>query len=98
MLISWCITRGVVALPKSVTPNRTLFHRCPADVGITNNLRVISLTTENMKALDGLAAQGKQLRVNTPNWMTDFGFADWYGPGNRDAPEGAKLLAGKSAA
>ena len=50
-----------------------------------------------MKALDGLAADGKQLRVNTPNWMTDFGFDDWYGPGNRDAPEGARLLAGKSA-
>lgn len=86
ILISWCIARGVVCLPKSVTPSR-----------ITSNLKTVSLSPEEMKALDGLAADGKQLRVNTPNWMTDFGFDDWYGPGNRDAPEGARLLAGKSA-
>lgn len=81
VLISYQVNRGVIVLPKSVTPSR-----------IESNLKVIKLDSEDVKALDGLAAAGKQQRVNTPAWGTDFGFADWYGPGNKNAPEGAKLV------
>jgi glycerol 2-dehydrogenase (NADP+) len=66
ILISWSVCRGVVVLPKSVTPSR-----------IESNLQVVTLSKEEMAKLDGLAAAGKQQRVNTPNWGTDFGFSDW---------------------
>ncbi|KAL7423039.1 hypothetical protein Q5752_002338 [Cryptotrichosporon argae] len=85
VLISWNVNRGVATLPKSVTPSR-----------IADNLKVITLDADDMAALDGLAAQGKQARVVSPPWGTDFGFVDWYGPGNRDAPADARLLAGKA--
>ena len=29
-------------------------------------------------------------------WLMSQGFSDWYGVGNKDAHEGAKLLAGKA--
>jgi glycerol 2-dehydrogenase (NADP+) len=59
-------------------------------------MKVVELSKEEMKTLDGLAAGGKQQRVNTPPWGTDFGFVDWYGVGNKDAPSDARLLAGKA--
>jgi glycerol 2-dehydrogenase (NADP+) len=85
ILISWSVCRGVIVLPKSVTPKR-----------ITDNMKVVELSKDEMVTLDGLAAGGKQQRINTPPWGTDFGFVDWYGAGNKDAPEGARLLAGKA--
>ncbi|CAD6580212.1 MAG: hypothetical protein TREMPRED_002690 [Tremellales sp. Tagirdzhanova-0007] len=85
ILISWSVNRGVIVLPKSVTPSR-----------IEANLKVIKLNQEDMAQLDNMAEGGKQQRVNTPPWMTDFGFPDWYGPGNKDAPEGVRLIAGKA--
>lgn len=85
ILISWSVCRGVIVLPKSVTPSR-----------ISSNMQVVNLDKEDMTKLDGLAQGGKQQRVNTPAWGTDFGFKDWYGQGNKDAPEGARLLAGKA--
>lgn len=69
VLISYQVNRGVVVLPKSVTPER-----------ITDNLKVIHLSDEDVQVLNGLAAAGKQKRVNTPSWGWDLGFDDWYGP------------------
>ncbi|KAG8425855.1 hypothetical protein J3459_008646 [Metarhizium acridum] len=69
VLISYQVNRGCVVLPKSVTANR-----------IEQNLKVVELSKEDMKVLDGMAASGKQKRVNTPAWGHDLGFEDWYGP------------------
>lgn len=77
VLISYQVNRGVVVLPKSVTPKR-----------IEANAKVIKLDTEDMETLNGLAASGKQHRFVSPPWGTDFGYQDWFGPGNKDAPEG----------
>lgn len=85
VLISYQVNRGVVVLPKSVTPAR-----------IESNLKTIKLDEEDMNKLDKLAEGGKQTRFTAPPWGSDFGFPDWFGPGNKDAPEGARLLAGKA--
>ncbi|ORY26041.1 putative glycerol dehydrogenase [Naematelia encephala] len=69
VLISYQVNRGVIVLPKSVTKQR-----------ITDNLKVIALDKEDMEILNGMAANGKQQRVNTPKWGWDLGFEDWFGP------------------
>jgi glycerol 2-dehydrogenase (NADP+) len=79
VLISYQVNRGVVVLPKSVTPKR-----------IESNLKVIPLDKDDMAQLDGLAAT-KQQRVVSPPWGTDLGFDDWFGKGNVNAPEGTVL-------
>lgn len=61
ILISYQVNRGCIVLPKSVTPRR-----------IEDNLRVISLSQEDMDILEGMAAAGKQQRVNTPLWGHDL--------------------------
>ncbi|KAJ5833298.1 hypothetical protein N7474_001609 [Penicillium riverlandense] len=76
ILISYQVNRGCIVLPKSVTFSR-----------IEDNLKVISLSKEDMDVLEGMAAAGKQQRVNTPLWGHDLGFDDWYGPGNVNAPK-----------
>ncbi|KAJ3549628.1 hypothetical protein NM208_g409 [Fusarium decemcellulare] len=69
ILISYHVNKGVVVLPKSVSETR-----------ISSNKEVISLPEEDLAVLDGLAANGKAKRINTPLWGFDLGFADWYGP------------------
>ncbi|KAL2682329.1 hypothetical protein Neosp_006779 [[Neocosmospora] mangrovei] len=69
ILISYHVNKGVVVLPKSVTEKR-----------ISSNKEVISLSEEDLVALDSLASKGKAKRINTPLWGFDLGFADWYGP------------------
>lgn len=69
ILISYHVNKGVVVLPKSVTEKR-----------ISSNKGVISIPSEDLAVLDGLAANGKAKRLNTPLWGFDLGFADWYGP------------------
>ncbi|KAJ4185116.1 hypothetical protein NW755_008559 [Fusarium falciforme] len=69
ILISYHVNKGVVVLPKSVTEKR-----------ISSNKEVISLSEEDLAALDSLASRGKAKRINTPLWGFDLGFADWYGP------------------
>ncbi len=80
VLISWSVSRGVIVLPKSVTPKResgysgySCEEMC-ADliVGIEQNLKVVKLDEEDMKTLNSMAEGGKQQRVNTPPWNTDF--------------------------
>ena len=71
ILISYHINKGVVVLPKSVSEKR-----------ISSNMKIISLSSEDLAVLDGLAARGKAKRLNTPLWGFDLGFADWYCPLN----------------
>jgi glycerol 2-dehydrogenase (NADP+) len=67
VLISYHINRGVVVLPKSIKEDRIL-----------SNSQVITLSQEDMEILNGLAAQGKAKRINTPLFGWDLGFDDWY--------------------
>lgn len=67
LLISYHVSRGAVVLPKSVTENR-----------IVSNSQVIPISSEDMDVLNGLAAQGKAKRINTPLFGWDLGFDDWY--------------------
>jgi glycerol 2-dehydrogenase (NADP+) len=61
ILISYQVNRGCIVLPKSVTAAR-----------IEQNLKVVSISREDMTALDSMAANGKQQRVNTPLWGHDL--------------------------
>ncbi|KAG8926351.1 hypothetical protein FRC02_008957 [Tulasnella sp. 418] len=67
VLISWAVNRGTVVLPKSVTPSR-----------ITENNKVIELDSEDMTQLDGLAAGGKEQRLNRVPWGVSLKFADGF--------------------
>lgn len=69
ILISYHVNKGVVVLPKSVTEQRIL-----------TNQGTVSLSKEDIKTLDELAANGKAKRLNTPLWGWDLGFNNWYGP------------------
>ena len=69
ILVSYHVCKGVVVLPKSVTEER-----------ISANKEVVSLSKQDLAVLDGLASSGKAMRLNTPSWGFDLGFADWYGP------------------
>ncbi|CAI7614513.1 unnamed protein product [Penicillium manginii] len=67
VLISYHVNRGIVVLPKSIKESR-----------IVSNSQIIALSSEDMYALNGLAAQGKAKRINTPLFGWDLGFEDWY--------------------
>ncbi|QKX62811.1 uncharacterized protein TRUGW13939_09976 [Talaromyces rugulosus] len=67
VLISYHVNRGVAVLPKSIKENR-----------IAGNSQVILLSSEDMDVLNGLAAQGKAKRINTPLFGWDLGFDDRY--------------------
>ncbi|TDZ31473.1 D-galacturonate reductase [Colletotrichum spinosum] len=69
VLISYHVSDGIAALPKSVSESR-----------ITSNRQVVKLSREDVDVLNGLAAKGKAKRINTPLWGWDLGFNDWYGP------------------
>lgn len=69
ILISYHTNKGVVALPKSVSEKR-----------ISSNRELVQLSKDELALLDGLAANGKAKRINTPLWGFDLGFPDWYGP------------------
>ncbi|KAL0576104.1 hypothetical protein V5O48_005878 [Marasmius crinis-equi] len=71
VLLGWLVTKGVVTLPKSVTPAR-----------ITSNLHgalsaATKLSKEDIETIDGLAASGKQQRFIMPPWPVDLGFDNW---------------------
>lgn len=58
VLISYQVNRGIVVLPKSVTPSR-----------IESNHKIITLDDEDMKTLNEMAVkEGKQKRFVKPNW------------------------------
>jgi len=65
VLISYQVKRGVVVLPKSVTPSR-----------IASNAKVIDLDEDDMTALNHLH-KIKTKRFIKPDWGVDLGFSDW---------------------
>ncbi|CAA7261142.1 unnamed protein product [Cyclocybe aegerita] len=71
VLVGYLIKKGIVALPKSVTPAR-----------ISSNFTGALAAAEKLEAvdiehLDGLAAAGKQKRFITPPWPVELGFEHW---------------------
>lgn len=64
VLLSYHIARGVVALPKSVTPSR-----------IEENLKIVKLSPEQVAALDKVHEWGVQ-RLVYPEFGVNFGFPD----------------------
>lgn len=67
----YAVTKGIVALPKSVTPAR-----------ISSNGKPVTLTQKEVEKLDALAGSGpdgggKQHRFVRPNWGARLGFEDW---------------------
>lgn len=64
VLLSYHIARGIVALPKSVTPDR-----------IEENFRTVDLSPAQVKALDSVSQSGMQ-RVVYPDFGINFGFPD----------------------
>lgn len=64
VLLSYHVARGVVALPKSVTPSR-----------IEENFKIIKLSSEQLRALDRLHESGTQ-RLVYPEFGINFGFPD----------------------
>ncbi|KAF9262363.1 Aldo/keto reductase [Marasmius fiardii PR-910] len=71
VLLGWLVAKDIVALPKSVTPER-----------ITSNLKgavsaATKLSKDDIETIDGLAASGKQRRLIMPPWPVDLGFDNW---------------------
>jgi glycerol 2-dehydrogenase (NADP+) len=76
IIVAWptfapTVAKGIVVLPKSVTPAR-----------IASNFKgalaaVEKLQPADLESLDGLAASGKQKRFITPPWPVELGFEHW---------------------
>jgi len=69
VLLAYLLAKGIIILPKSVTPAR-----------ISGNLSkplAITLSTEELESLDTLAQNGKQTRFIKPPWPVVLGFEDW---------------------
>ncbi|KAF8878717.1 NADP-dependent oxidoreductase domain-containing protein [Infundibulicybe gibba] len=71
VLLGWLLAKGVVILPKSVTPARIASNMTGAMIASQK------LTAADTERLDGLAASGKQRRFVTPPWPVPLGFEDW---------------------
>ncbi|KAF7348783.1 Aldo/keto reductase [Mycena venus] len=71
VLIGYLIAKGIVALPKSVTPSRITAN-------IAGPLAALAkLQPADIETLDGLAAAGKQKRFIMPPWPVELGFENW---------------------
>ncbi|KAG8816107.1 hypothetical protein FRB91_000670 [Serendipita sp. 411] len=69
ILLAYLLAKGVIILPKSVTPSR-----------IADNYAKplsVTLTPEELERLDTLAENGKQSRFIRPPWPVVLGFEDW---------------------
>ncbi|KAK7685526.1 hypothetical protein QCA50_011392 [Cerrena zonata] len=71
ILLGYLVAKGIVALPKSVTPTRILSNLKDTVTAAEK------LTPEDIKLLDGVAAGGKQKRFIMPPWGVDLGFDNW---------------------
>ncbi|KJA17611.1 hypothetical protein HYPSUDRAFT_170377 [Hypholoma sublateritium FD-334 SS-4] len=71
VLLGYLIAKGIVVLPKSVTPARIASNFTGALAGAEK------LDTLDIEKLDGLAANGKQKRFITPPWPVELGFEHW---------------------
>ncbi|KAJ3491286.1 hypothetical protein NLI96_g790 [Meripilus lineatus] len=71
ILLGYLLKKGIVVLPKSVTPSRISSN-------ITGAVAAVgSLTEEDVAQLDKVAPGGKQKRFIRPPWGVDLGFSDW---------------------
>ncbi|EPQ50913.1 Aldo/keto reductase [Gloeophyllum trabeum ATCC 11539] len=71
ILLGYLIAKGIVALPKSVTPARIKSN-------FDGAVRAASkLTKEDIAKLDAVAPGGKQKRFIAPPWVIDLGFDNW---------------------
>ncbi|KAJ6586444.1 NADP-dependent oxidoreductase domain-containing protein [Mycena vulgaris] len=71
VLIGYLIAKGIVTLPKSVTPSRIASN-------VTGPLAALGkLQPADIEALDALAAAGKQKRFIMPPWPVELGFENW---------------------
>ncbi|KAF9479761.1 Aldo/keto reductase [Pholiota conissans] len=71
VLLGYLIAKGIVVLPKSVTPARIASNFTGALAGAEK------LSPADVEQLDGRAASGKQKRFITPPWPVDLGFEHW---------------------
>ncbi|KII87648.1 hypothetical protein PLICRDRAFT_30262 [Plicaturopsis crispa FD-325 SS-3] len=71
VLLGWLLRKGIVVLPKSVTPSRIVSNM----TGAVNAMN--KLDEEDLAKTDGVAAAGKQKRLFTPPWVIDLGFENW---------------------
>ncbi|KAF9051642.1 NADP-dependent oxidoreductase domain-containing protein [Panaeolus papilionaceus] len=71
VLLGYLIAKGIVVLPKSVTPARIASNFNGAITAATK------LGAPDIEKLDSLAASGKQRRFITPPWPVDLGFENW---------------------
>ncbi|KAI0948029.1 hypothetical protein AcW1_009643 [Taiwanofungus camphoratus] len=71
VVLGYLVTKGIVTLPKSVTPARIATN-------YKGTLAAASkLTKEDVEKLDSVAASGKQKRIIMPPWGVDLGFENW---------------------
>ncbi|KAI9569808.1 NADP-dependent oxidoreductase domain-containing protein [Boletus coccyginus] len=74
VLLGYLLSKGVVVLPKSVTPVRI-------EANFTGALTAYNkLTADDVAKLDDVAANGKQKRLLMPPWGIDLGFDNWPVP------------------
>ena len=62
------VARGVVVIPKSVTPAR-----------IKENFTTIALSEDEIAVLSGFAEKNGTKRFINPPWGMDLGFSDGFG-------------------
>lgn len=66
VLISWQVSRGVIVLPKSVTPSR-----------LDQNIQIVKLDKDDMEKLNSLSSVRGIRRFVAPDWGVDLGFDHW---------------------
>ncbi|KIM26720.1 hypothetical protein M408DRAFT_179917 [Serendipita vermifera MAFF 305830] len=69
VLLAYLLAKGIIVLPKSVTPARI--------AGNLSKPLSITLDAEELEKLDTLAENGKQQRFIKPPWPVVLGFEDW---------------------
>jgi glycerol 2-dehydrogenase (NADP+) len=65
---TFIVARGVVVIPKSVTPAR-----------IKENFTTIALSEDEIAVLSGFAEKNGTKRFINPPWGMDLGFSDGFG-------------------
>ncbi|TFY70350.1 hypothetical protein EVG20_g2661 [Dentipellis fragilis] len=71
VLLGYLLAKGIVVLPKSVTPSRI-------EANYTGAVEASErLCAEDIERLDSLAPGGKQKRFFMPPWGMDLGFEHW---------------------
>ncbi|KDQ52165.1 hypothetical protein JAAARDRAFT_40515 [Jaapia argillacea MUCL 33604] len=71
ILLGYLLAKGMVVLPKSVTPARIASNFKGAIAALEK------LDQADVERLDGVAPGGKQKRFITPPWGVDLGFDNW---------------------